>query len=627
MFTLAHIFFKSATAPEGLLYMCAAGAASEASESSIHLATGATLSLDSYFNSFYERYWFRHTPLRNLAFTVNVSGPARLNLVRVNGFGDEVVVATVLTDGGAVELAATPPHFTDAETGRLFVTIDALSGPITVSDGRWVTADAPLRDAQFDLVTPTAFNREEFLGPSVQRLVESPALKAVLSRCLLINQSGTKLQSHPAFSFLSNPELAARVEIIDQGNYGSTGGYTRGVVEMFGSEQATHALFMDDDAQVEPEAVYRAYAFARFVKDPCIIGGHMFDLIRPHMLYEATNTTRLQSLTVYNPLLKENPDGVDARARSVRDMFIEARQSHYNAWWLCAIPRIVFERVGMPLPFFVRGDDVSLGLRAREQGIPTISLPGMAIWHEPFSMKPGGFKEYYIVRNMLINATLHAPVSALGFLPVLWARFMMHLLRFDYALAALTQRGLADFMKGPSQLSFDGASFNQDIISTMKAWSSAKPMPAWIAPTREAGVRPSSNPIVLAGLCARILYNMCMPNAAADRDVQKHILDAAVDLNNRWEVSARITADTLVASNPYVPQSFLHARDFWKFWTLMGRMLATSLRLLLQYGALRSKWLRSVKDLSTMSFWQSYLKLGHKSTSAEGQGETRPKAA
>lgn len=627
MFTLAHVYFKSATAPEGLLYMCAAGAATDAGENSIQLAAGASLSLDSYFNSFYERYWFRHSSVRSLAFIMNVSGPARLSLVRVNGFGDEMVVASYATDGGAVELAASPPRFTDAETGRLFVTIESLGGPVTLTDGRWVTADAPLREAQFELVTPTAFNREEFLGPSVQRLLGSSALDAVLPRCLLINQSGTKLQSHPAFAFLSNPDAAARVEIIDQGNYGSTGGYTRGVVEMFSSDKATHALFMDDDAQVEPEAVYRAWAFARFVKDPCIIGGHMFDLIRPHMLYEAANTTRLQSLTVNNPLLKENAGGVDARERHVRDLFIEARQSHYNAWWLCAIPRLVFERVGMPLPFFVRGDDVSLGLRAREQGIPTISLPGMAIWHEPFSMKPGGFKEYYIVRNMLINATLHAPSSALGFLPVLWARFILHLLRFDYALAALTQRGIADFMKGPSQLSFDGASFNQDIMATMKSWSSASPMPAWIAPTQEAGVRPSMNPLVMAGLCARLLYNMCVPNAAADKDVQKHILDTAVDLNNRWEVSARITADTLVASNPYAPQSFLHARDFWKFWTLMGRMLATSMRLLLQYGALRSKWVRSVKDLSTMSFWQSYLKLGHKAAHNEGQDETRPKAA
>ena len=48
------------------------------------------------------------------------------------------------------------------------------------------------------------------------------------------------------------------------------------------------------------------------------------------------------------------------------------------------------EKVGLPLPVFIRGDDVEYGLRLYMRGVDTIVMPGIAVWHEPFYLKIGG---------------------------------------------------------------------------------------------------------------------------------------------------------------------------------------------------------------------------------------------
>jgi galactofuranosylgalactofuranosylrhamnosyl-N-acetylglucosaminyl-diphospho-decaprenol beta-1,5/1,6-galactofuranosyltransferase len=615
MFTLAHFFFKSSIAPGGLLWRMDAAPVG-VDVDSITLRPGTTLDLDTYFNCFYESYWRFYTGLRQLAFTARLGTPARVTITRVSSFGDRSIVAALDGQAGDIRLDVPLPRFSDAEAGRLYVTITALEKNVMLEKAQWVTESTPQRETRFDLITPTAFNREDFLGPSIQRLLSYAPLRGVLSRTVLINQSASRLQDHPAFAFLKDAELAARTHIVDQSNYGSTGGFTRGVVEMFGSGDATHALFMDDDVQIEPECVYRAYAFARYANALYIVGGHMLDLMRPQMLYEAANTVRLERLTVQNPIVDQD---IDAQETKTLDRFLKPLTSHYNAWWLCAIPRQAFERFGLSPPFFVRGDDVEIGLRARENGMQTISLPGMAVWHEPFYLKPGNFKEYYIIRNMLINAAVHGSGPGLMALPILWARFTIHLLRFDYALAALTLRGVMDYMKGPSLLSMDGAGIQQEIMALQKSWTTAKAMPMWIAPSASAGKRPSKAPASLAGLFLRLIYNMVAPaRGAADADTKDHIFTPAVTLNDRWVLGNAMFANTLLLSNPYEPQTLLHQRDWVKFWALFSRMAGVSFNLLTQGASMRGKWRQAFREMTTLTFWKSYLKLGHKGAANDG---------
>ena len=53
----------------------------------------------------------------------------------------------------------------------------------------------------------------------------------------------------------------------------------------------------------------------------------------------------------------------------------------YNGWWMCLIPTKVIKEIGLSLPLFIKWDDAEYGLRAREAGFATVSLPGAAVWH------------------------------------------------------------------------------------------------------------------------------------------------------------------------------------------------------------------------------------------------------
>src|SRR5262249_59179987 len=56
----------------------------------------------------------------------------------------------------------------------------------------------------------------------------------------------------------------------------------------------------------------------------------------------------------------------------------------YNAWWMCLIPRVVAEQVGLPMPLFIKWDDAENGLRAATAGYPTAPVPGVARWQLTF---------------------------------------------------------------------------------------------------------------------------------------------------------------------------------------------------------------------------------------------------
>ncbi len=58
----------------------------------------------------------------------------------------------------------------------------------------------------------------------------------------------------------------------------------------------------------------------------------------------------------------------------------------------------------LPMPIFIRGDDLEYGLRNMKT---LILMNGICVWHEPFENKYSSFLEYYIMRNQLIDNSFH----------------------------------------------------------------------------------------------------------------------------------------------------------------------------------------------------------------------------
>ena len=86
----------------------------------------------------------------------------------------------------------------------------------------------------------------------------------------------------------------------------------------------------------------------------------------------------------------------------------------FNAWWYCTIPMKFVNETNLPLPLFIRGDDVEYGLRNMKN---LILMNGICVWHEPFEYKFSSSMYYYIFRNRLINnIILEIPYSYKQFL-------------------------------------------------------------------------------------------------------------------------------------------------------------------------------------------------------------------
>jgi len=114
----------------------------------------------------------------------------------------------------------------------------------------------------------------------------------------------------------------------------------------------------------------------------------------------------------------------------------------------CLFKKIV-EKIGLPMPCFIRGDDIEYGIRLKKNDIHTVVLPGVVVWHEPFYMKLGGWQYYYEVKNRLVLQVLHYQRSIKRDLNNIATVFFRDILSCRYYTAKLAIVAMEDFLSGP----------------------------------------------------------------------------------------------------------------------------------------------------------------------------------
>ena len=73
-------------------------------------------------------------------------------------------------------------------------------------------------------------------------------------------------------------------------------------------------------------------------------------------------------------------------------------------------PGSSIREIGLPLPAFIKWDDAEFCLRAREAGFPTVSMPGVALWHVSWVGKDDSidWQAYFHARNRIVAGLLHS---------------------------------------------------------------------------------------------------------------------------------------------------------------------------------------------------------------------------
>ncbi|WP_435018238.1 glycosyltransferase [Tundrisphaera sp. TA3] len=574
---------------------------------SIWIGRGAKLITDTYFNSVFESYWRRHTRVEKLRLRLELSGRGTVLLLRRSlAAGLEVLDEVDFdfdADGSELALDVPVPHLHHRESGALHFDIIARSPSVRLARAEWVA-----RDVEPDPINLVAgyctFNRERFLLDNVRSLLADPDVAGRLGRIVVVDQGTSKIKDHPGFAFL---EAAAgdKLHLIEQENFGGAGGFTRSILEARAMPGATHMLLMDDDAITEPESVFRVAAFQALAREPMGVGGQMLDMLRPMEIYESGAFIDPATLGVKTPVHRLRAESSDSLAP-----FLEVEHVHYNAWWFFAFPLDLVDRIGLPLPVFIRGDDAEYGYRMHRAGIPTVTVPGMGIWHEPFYLKRGGWQAYYDLRNMLVLTSIHFPMDRRHVLKVFLKRFLTQLLSHNYFEAALLVEAAVDFCAGPEILDAAPGAVHRKLLALKRELAMGSVCRSRCLPLATPADPPASRAQIRKRLALCFWRQLTRPSPPPDAQPDHAIPD---EYARWWHIGM---ADVVAAEDWHAEEHRIYRRSRETFRSLLMRGAKAGLMLRRDHGRVVARWREAFARLTGGAFWDRYLGIG--------PGEARP---
>jgi GT2 family glycosyltransferase len=429
----------------------------------IEFSKRAEVYFDTYFNSFSIEKWRKYTKLNDVSLKLQLKGSFRITIATKEKIHEKVINKTIdQCNFKSEEKMEFNVNFNSYdEKGIYYFELEALEDNSYFYGGEYFTniAEDKISEVNLGIVICT-FKRESYMYRNMEIIKDN-----------ILENEKSPLSKH-LHIYISDNGKSLDVSKIDHNNIhikpnknvGGAGGFTRGLMEILDSKKEykiTHALLMDDDIIIEPQALVKTYNFLKIVKDEykeAFIGGAMLRIDEQSIQVEsggAWNAGTLNSLK----------QGLDLRqVDSILYNEIE-EYSEFNAWWYCCFPIDVVTKENLPLPIFIRGDDVEYGLRNMKK---LILLNGICVWHEPFENKYSSFLEYYIVRNLLIDNALHfVDYSKFQYLKFLFKRITRETLYYRYKNVDLIYRATKDFYRGIDWLKEqDGELLHKEIMDS-----------------------------------------------------------------------------------------------------------------------------------------------------------------
>jgi len=421
------------------------------SRTSAVLPAQSEVSFGAYFNGFAAGYWRHWSTLTDIRLRLSLEGEGRVDVYRSKADGSAIYVTGQVVSGEQdLDLALDLRPFEDG--GWYWFDLTSADAALTLHGGGWHAPTAAPGRAAVTIGMPT-FNRPADCVATLTAIGEDPEVLAAVTAVILPDQGTSKVRDAAGFDQAAKA-LGDRLRIVDQPNLGGSGGYARVMYEALGSTDCEQILYMDDDILLEPDSILRAVAFSRWSREPMLVGGQMLSLqARSQLSTMGEVVDRNQFMWRVAPETEPHHDLAEQTLRQTP--WLHRRVDvDYNAWWMCLIPRVVAEELGLPLPLFIKWDDAEYGLRARGRGYRTATVPGIAIWHMSFIEKDDSsdWQAYFHYRNRFVAAALHGPDSPRAMLQESFKRTLRHLMLMEYSAVALQIKGLTDFLAGPEAL-------------------------------------------------------------------------------------------------------------------------------------------------------------------------------
>ncbi|NYJ04633.1 glycosyltransferase [Petropleomorpha daqingensis] len=570
------------------------------------LGAGWEVSFATYFNAFPASYWRRWSVLENVVLRMTLSGACRVDIYRSKADGESMHVTGATHEGAdrTLEFELDLAPFADGGWYWFDITTDE---PTSIRDAGWYAPHAPAEELKLAVGICT-YNRPVDAVAALEALVEDKTVRDDLHLVVVADQGNKHVKDAAHFPAVADA-LGDRLRVVQQPNLGGSGGFARTIHESFTRSEATHVVLLDDDIQLEPDSLLRARAFAAYAKEPILVGGQMLALQDRSVLHAMGEIVDRSNFFWRNaPNTEYFHDFGEETLRESPDLHRRI-DVDYNGWWMCLIPRQVFETVGMPLPVFIKWDDAEYGLRAFAAGFPTVSLPGTAIWHLSWGDKDDAsdWQAYFHIRNRLIAAALHSPHKHGG---SMFRDMLKNDLRFlitlQYSTVELHQMAYRDFLAGPE------AMFEQMPASVVRARETRAthsdgrvlsseaelPLPSMAAAEAIKFRQIPVNPLQIGSTLVKAIAHNASPVAPVNREVPQ--LNLAYQ-DARWFLLARLDSATVGTADGRGVT--FRQRDPKAFRALF----ANSVRLLNQmsknFPDLQQRWQAAAAELTSVDRW------------------------
>ena len=450
-FTLQKLLVDSAAIWDGtqdMYYRSSAKIVRGDDRARSYLMPAAYYDFSTYFNSFSLGKWKRYTNSYNWSLELEMKGSFQLDMMGhyVDSIGN---IHKEWLGNYSYDLRR-KTHLSipiPAETSSIVVAFQITArSECRFYDG-WYAAEAKADDVRDPFITlaTTTFKKEEYIRKNI-KILESTIF------------SDPDLAPHFSWKIVDNGSTldpkefnTDYLEIVPNRNVGGSGGFCCGMIEALAQDRKpTHVLLMDDDVYFMAESFRRVYMLLKLLKpqyDDYFISGAMLEINQRNIQHEDVGMFRLSgehgpSKPRYDLNLWDSP---------IRnEVELKADGHQYSGWWYCCIPTTIAREDNLPLPFFIRGDDVEYSIRNHAK---FITMNGICIWHEGFGAKFSGSMELYQVhRNDLILQTMNDHITDIKVIDRIKNLFWEEMFKFNYKGCNLLLDAVEDFLKGPEFL-------------------------------------------------------------------------------------------------------------------------------------------------------------------------------
>lgn len=570
----------------------------------IILHQGDTLSFNTYFNSIYESFYSEYTTINQFLYQLKVIGDFEISVYRERyGVAEKELICNQKIQNQSfsdyVELSL-PQLEPNSQAGRIYIEITCLSEQGIFVEGLVATPQPKQRDISLAIITCT-YKKEAYVTKTADLIAKDKLLQDKEFKIFVVDNGKTLNQSDFADS---------RVTLIPNRNVGGSGGFTRGLIEALEEDAYTHFLFMDDDIELDSEVVYKLFPLYENGKKDFAVAGTMLDFYQKHLLYEAgalynkyrDDEGNIQNREFNIASLKQD---IDLRDSSTLNLLLLDEEVDYGGFWFFAFSKEVVQNIGLPLPFFIKVDDIEFCLRVKEYlNNAIVAFPSFAVWHEPFYVKNPVWDIYYCSRNMLIANTMHGSLKYWDAVKSITGGVFYHLLLFNYNTAKMYVKAFEDFLKGPNFLKEnDSEILHTQITGDSKSHKSQ----TVVANTTELSndyqiskVGKAQKLISLLTLNGHLLPSFMIRDESV-------FISYPEDKTKRDSICKVFTKKRLVLKYKEVPSLYYNELDNQAAFDILSAWAKTVIKSTLGWSNITKQWQKSAKEFTSMQFWQNYL--------------------